>query len=66
VNVFSPGVTSSLFTIGNFGDRLAKVANAYGLQVTRLEFPGVRLADPAVVEARLQDIAPYRGVIGNT
>ncbi|HLZ55976.1 MAG TPA: alanine--glyoxylate aminotransferase family protein [Ktedonosporobacter sp.] len=63
VNLFSPGDHVVAITIGNFGDRLAKIASIYGLQVTRIEFPWGQAADPAVVEARLQELAPYRGVL---
>src|SRR5579883_884008 len=63
VNSFSPGDHVVSITIGSFGNRLAKIAGIYGLQVTRIEFPWGQAADPAVVEARLQEIAPYRGVL---
>lgn len=42
VNVFSPGDHVVSIIIGNFGARLAKIAEAFGLQVTRIEFPGAR------------------------
>src|SRR5689334_18188786 len=63
VNVFSPGDHVVAISIGNFGARLAKIAEVYGLQVTRIEFPWGQAADPAVVEARLKEIAPYKGVL---
>jgi aspartate aminotransferase-like enzyme len=63
VNVFSPGDHVVSIIIGNFGTRLAKIAEAYGLNVTRIEFPWGEAADPAVVEARLKEVAPYRGVL---
>ncbi|MBO0780918.1 MAG: alanine--glyoxylate aminotransferase family protein [Ktedonobacteraceae bacterium] len=63
VNLFSPGDHVVSITIGSFGDRLAKIAVAYGLQVTRIEFPWGQAADPAAVEARLSELAPYRGVL---
>ena len=63
VNVFSPGDHVVSITIGSFGNRLAKIASTYGLQVTRIEFPWGQAADPASVEARLKEIAPYRGVL---
>jgi aspartate aminotransferase-like enzyme len=63
VNVFSPGDHVVSITIGSFGDRLAKIATAYGLEVTRIEFPWGQAADPATVEARLQEVAPSRGVL---
>ncbi len=63
VNVFSPGDHVAAVIIGNFGMRLAKIAEAYGLQVTRIEFPWGQAADPSVVEARLKEIAPFKGVL---
>jgi aspartate aminotransferase-like enzyme len=63
VNIFSPGDHVVSITIGSFGDRLAKIADAYGLEVTRIEFPWGQAADLATVEERLQALAPYRGVL---
>ncbi|HEY4034951.1 MAG TPA: alanine--glyoxylate aminotransferase family protein [Ktedonobacteraceae bacterium] len=63
VNVFSPGDHVAAIIIGNFGTRLANIAEAYGLQVTRIEFPWGQAADPSVVEARLKEIAPFKGVL---
>src|SRR6266496_3385574 len=63
VNLFSPGDHVVAITIGSFGNRLAKIATIYGLQVTRIEFPWGEAADPAAVEARLKEIAPYRAVL---
>ena len=62
VNAFSPGDHVVSLIIGNFGTRLANIAEAYGLQVTRVEFAWGEAADPAVVEGRLKEVAPYRGV----
>jgi aspartate aminotransferase-like enzyme len=61
-NVFSPGDHVAAIIIGNFGTRLANIAEIFGVNVTRIEFPWGEAADPAVVEARLQEIAPYKGV----
>src|SRR5205085_10104534 len=47
----------------SFGNRLAKIAEAYGLQVSRIEFPWGQAADPNIVEARLKTLKPYRGVL---
>jgi aspartate aminotransferase-like enzyme len=63
VNVFSPGDHVAAIIIGNFGERLAKIAQAYGLQVTRIDFPWGQAADPALVEARLKEIPAYKGVL---
>jgi aspartate aminotransferase-like enzyme len=62
-NLFSPGDHVVAITIGAFGNRLATIADRYGLQVTRIEFPWGEAADPATVEERLKTLAPYRGVL---
>ena len=62
-NLFSPNDHVVVITIGAFGNRLAKIAQAYGLQVTRIEFPWGQAADPSVVQERLKALPPYRGVL---
>lgn len=62
-NLFSPNDHVVVITIGAFGNRLAKIAQAYGLQVTRIEFPWGQAADPGVVQERLKALPPYRGVL---
>src|SRR5712691_9574501 len=62
-NLFSPGDHVVAITIGAFGNRFVKIAEAYGLQVTRIEFPWGQAADPATVEARLKALPPYHGVL---
>src|SRR6266704_596399 len=59
-NLFSPGDHVVAITIGAFGNRFVKIAEAYGLQVTRIEFPWGQAADPASVEARLKALPLYR------
>src|SRR5579875_30299 len=63
VNLFSPGDHVVSIIIGNFGNRLAKIATVYGLNVTRIEFPWGEAADPQVVAARLKEIPPFKGVL---
>ncbi|GCF09373.1 pyridoxal-phosphate-dependent aminotransferase family protein [Dictyobacter arantiisoli] len=63
VNVFSPGDHVVAIIIGNFGTRLAKIATAFGLNVTKIEFAWGEAADPNVVESRLKEISDYRGVL---
>src|SRR5205823_6123062 len=46
VNLFSPGDHVAVITIGSFGNRFAKIADIYGLQVTRIEFPWGEAALP--------------------
>src|SRR5438105_12235300 len=62
-NLFSAGDHVVVITIGSFGNRLANIAEAYGLQVSRIEFPWGQAADPNIVEARLKTLKPYRGVL---
>jgi len=63
VNLFSPGGHVVAITIGHFGNRFARIAERYGLQVSRIAFPWGEAADPAIGEARLRELAPYRGVL---
>ncbi len=63
VNLFSPGGHVVAITIGHFGNRFARIAERYGLQVSRIAFPWGEAADPAIVEARLRELAPYRGLL---
>jgi aspartate aminotransferase-like enzyme len=63
VNLFSPGEHVVAITIGHFGNRFAHIAEHYGLQVSRIAFPWGEAADPSIVEARLCELAPYRGVL---
>jgi aspartate aminotransferase-like enzyme len=62
-NLFSAGDHVVVITIGSFGNRLAKIADTYGLNVSRIEFPWGEAADPATVEARLKDLPAYRAVL---
>jgi aspartate aminotransferase-like enzyme len=63
VNLFSPGDAALAVTIGAFGDRLAEIAETFGLAVTRLEVPWGQAADPAAVAARLDELPTARGVL---
>ena len=62
-NLFSAGDHVVVITIGSFGNRLAKIADTYGLNVSRIEFPWGEAAEPAIVEARLKELPPYRAVL---
>ncbi|HZS75610.1 MAG TPA: alanine--glyoxylate aminotransferase family protein [Ktedonobacteraceae bacterium] len=62
-NLFSPGDHVIAISIGNFGNRFAKIAEMFGLQVTRIEFPWGEAATPEIVEERLKTAAPYKGVL---
>ncbi|MGH2514883.1 MAG: pyridoxal-phosphate-dependent aminotransferase family protein [Ktedonobacterales bacterium] len=63
VNCFSPGDAVLAVTIGVFGNRLANIAEAFGLSVTRLEAPWGQAADPAAVATRLAELPSARGVL---
>src|SRR5438105_10360334 len=62
-NLFSPGDHVVAITIGSFGNRFASIAETFGLEVTRIEFPWGQAADPNVIEERLKAATPYRGVL---
>jgi len=63
VNTLSPGDRVLGVSIGSFGDRFAKIAAAYGADVTRLDVEWGRAADPdAIVEALRAD-RTYRAVL---
>jgi len=63
VNTLSPGDRVLAIVIGVFGERFAKIAEAYGAEVTRLTFEMGQAADPEVVAAKLQQGAPYKAVL---
>jgi aspartate aminotransferase-like enzyme len=63
VNLFSPGDVVLAVTVGVFGNRLAEIAETFGLAVTRLEAPWGQAADPAVVAARLDELPAARAVL---
>jgi aspartate aminotransferase-like enzyme len=62
-NLFSPGDHVIAISIGSFGNRFAKIAGIYGLDVTRIDFPWGQAADPNVIEERLKASKPFKGVI---
>ncbi len=49
VNMCSPGEKVLAVSIGNFGDRFATIAKAFGLDVTKLDFEGGHAAEPRAV-----------------
>ena len=61
-NLFSPGDRVVVPVAGYFGDRFAKIAEAFHLDVRRIEYDWGRAADPADVEAALAE-APTKGVL---
>lgn len=63
VNSFSPGDEVLSVTCGAFGNRLAKIAEAFGLNVTRHAVEWGRAADPDAVAQALAAIPNARGVL---
>lgn len=63
VNCFSPGDHVLAVTIGVFGNRFAKIAETFGLRVTRLETPWGHAADLDQLTAALADQHDLRGVL---
>ncbi|MHB1135081.1 MAG: pyridoxal-phosphate-dependent aminotransferase family protein [Chloroflexota bacterium] len=54
VNLLSPGQPALFVTVGSFGERWAKIAEAFGVAVSRLAFAPGQAADPAAVAERLR------------
>jgi aspartate aminotransferase-like enzyme len=63
VNTLSPGDRVLAVTMGAFGDRFAKIAEAFGATVDRMEVDWGMPADPADLAARLAGAQPYRAVL---
>lgn len=63
VSFLSPGDKVLAITIGAFGDRFAKIATAYGAEVTKLAFEWGQAADPAKVRDALAEGGPWKAVL---
>jgi aspartate aminotransferase-like enzyme len=63
VNTLSPGDHVLAVTIGVFGDRFAKIAEAYGAQVRWLEFEPGTAAQPDVIANALKEDPETRAVL---
>lgn len=63
VNILSPGDRVLACVAGNFGDRFAKIAAAFGAQVDRLTFPLGAAIDPERVAERLREVPDVRAVL---
>ncbi len=67
VNFLSPGDPVLAVSIGEFGERFAAIASAFGADVTRYATEPGRAAEPAVVAGRLRAMAaagtPARAVL---
>jgi aspartate aminotransferase-like enzyme len=55
VNTLSPGDHVLAVTIGEFGDRFALIAEAYGAKVTKLSFEPGTAAEPEAIAAALRE-----------
>ena len=63
VNTLSPGDRVLAVSIGSFGDRFARIAAAYGAEVTRVEVEWGQAADPAVLREALRRDGSCRAVL---
>jgi len=63
VNLCSPGDTVIAVAGGNFGDRFASIAQAFGVNVERVEVPWGEAVDPEVVRAALRRTPQAKAVL---
>jgi aspartate aminotransferase-like enzyme len=63
VNLFSPGDKVIVASTGNFGDRWANIASAYGLNVVKLEFEWGTRADVDTIKRAIEENPDARGVL---
>src|SRR5439155_18716506 len=52
-NTLSPGQRLLVFSMGYFGERMAKIARAFGADVVQIDFEPGQAVDPQVVADRL-------------
>jgi len=63
VNTLSPGDKVLGVSIGSFGDRIAKIAQVYGADVTKLSIEWGKAADPDELREHLVEHSGYRAVL---
>lgn len=63
VNTLSPGDRVLAVSIGEFGDRFAKIAKVFGADVTKLDFRWGTAADPKVIAAKLDEDSSIKAVL---
>ncbi len=63
VSFLSPGDKIFAVTIGAFGDRFAKIATAYGAEVTKQSYEWGQAADPAKLRDALAAGGPWKAVL---
>ncbi len=62
-NTLSPGDKVLSASVGVFGDRFAQIAEVYGAEVIRLEFPWGEAIDPDAVRAALDEDPSFKAVL---
>lgn len=62
-NCFSPGDKVLVVSIGNFGERWAKISDAYGLNVTKLDYEWGTRANPQDIADALAADPEIKGVL---
>jgi aspartate aminotransferase-like enzyme len=63
VNTLSPGDVVLVVSIGEFGERLAEIAETYGASVIRLSFPMGTAADPEAIRKALEQTPAIKAVL---
>lgn len=63
VNTLSPGDRVLQISIGSFGNRFGDIAEAYGTEVTRIEFEWGKAADPDRVREEIRSMPDCAAVI---
>lgn len=63
VNTLSPGDCVLSVTMGVFGDRFARIASAYGVDVRRLDVAWGTAAQPEAVEGALANVPDCRAIL---
>jgi aspartate aminotransferase-like enzyme len=63
VNTLSPGDRVLAAPMGVFGDRFAEIAEAYGAEVTRLDYVMGRATDPERIAAVIREQGPFAAVL---
>ncbi len=63
VNLFSPGDKVVVVSTGNFGERWAKICDAYGLNVIKLEYEWGTKANPQDVADVLERDSEIKGIL---
>src|SRR5579864_3947207 len=53
-NMLSPGERLLVASIGNFGERMSKIARAFGVDVTEIDVPPGEALDPSQIEQHLR------------